>query len=473
VPLLAGALPRSVDLATPLHEVTFVALDLETTGAAPGYDRITEIGAIKYRGGECLGTFETLVNPGVPIPPNVSVLTGITEAMVLPAPPIDEVLPSLLEFIGDAVLVGHNFRFDTSFLDAALLRRGAKPLDHVRVDTLPLARRLLGDDVPDHRLSTIAHHLGVPTEPCHRAFDDAAATAEVLHALLEHAGTLGVLGLDDLLAVPRLRVHPSSNTLRLTTRTPRRPGVYRLLGRRREVLFVGRAANLRSRIRAHFHTSPAQVVPLMVRLTQAIDWIECADDLEAAVRHARLVREHRPRFNTEHATWRSRAYVKVDARSRVTIARSTKDARANYLGPFADAATARSVQSGVTRAIALAADTDAGDLTAVVDVLTRHLEALIAAEDYETAAAVRDELAALDRLTEPDVRLRRLCAPACLQVLTATGVVTFEHGRLRLPDDADGVASPSPIAREELDELTVVAAWLEREVVAGRARPLD
>lgn len=471
MPLLTGALPRSVDLATPLHEVTFVVLDLETTGAAPGYDRITEVGAVKYRGGECLGTFETLVNPGVPIPPFVTVLTGITEAMVLPAPPIDEVLPPLLEFIGDAVLVGHNFRFDTSFLDAALLRRGGERLEHVRVDTLPLARRLLHDDVPDHRLATIAQHLGVPTEPCHRAFDDAAATAEVLHALLERAGTLGVLGLDDLLAVPRLRVHPSSNTLRLTTRTPRTPGVYRLLGRRGEVLFVGRATNLRARIRAHFHTSPAQVVPLMVRLTQSIDWIECADDLEAAVRHARLVREHRPRFNREHAGWRSRAYVKVSARSRVTVARSTADTKATYLGPFADAASARSVQSALARAITL--EPGVLDLTTVAGLLTDHLDAVIADEDYETAAALRDELAVLDRVAETDARLRRLCAPPCLQVLTERGVVTFEHGRLRLPNDPDAVAPSGPILREELDEVTAVAAWLEREVVAGRAHPLD
>jgi DNA polymerase-3 subunit epsilon len=471
VPFLAGALRRSVDLSTPLHDVTFVALDLETTGAAPGYDQITEVGAVKYHGGECLGTFETLVNPGVPIPPFVTVLTGITEAMVLPAPRIDEVLPSLLEFIGDAVLVGHNFRFDTSFLDAALLRRGADRLDHVRVDTLPLARRLLHDEVPDHRLATIAHHLGVPTEPCHRAFDDAAATAEVLHALLEHAGTLGVLGLDDLLAVPRLRVHPSSNTLRLTARSPRSPGVYRLLDRRGEVLFVGRATNLRARIRAHFHTSPAQVVPLMVRLTHTIDWTECGDDLEAAVRHARLVREHRPRFNPEHAGWRSRAYVKLDARSRVTVARSVKDAKATYLGPFPDAPTARAVQSAITRALALTGAVS--DLAQVEALLAEHLDALVAAEDYESAAGVRDELAVLVEVAEPDARLRRLCAPSCLQVLTANGVVAFEHGRLRLPDDAETAGAPGPIAREELDELNAVAAWLEREVVAGRARPLD
>src|SRR5438094_8437314 len=104
------------DLGTPLHEVTFCVVDLETTGGSPDQCEITEVGAVKIRGGECLGTFQTLVNPGVPIPPFITVLTGITESMVYPAPRIAEVLPAFLEFLGDAVLVGHNVRFDISFL---------------------------------------------------------------------------------------------------------------------------------------------------------------------------------------------------------------------------------------------------------------------------------------------------------------------------------------------------------------------
>src|SRR5215510_4572088 len=108
------------DLGTPLSQVTFVVVDLETTGGSPYSDAITEIGALKLCGGELLGRFETLVNPGVPIPPMITYLTGITEAMVLPAPRIDEVLPAWLEFARDAVIVGHNIRFDISFLDAAL-----------------------------------------------------------------------------------------------------------------------------------------------------------------------------------------------------------------------------------------------------------------------------------------------------------------------------------------------------------------
>jgi DNA polymerase-3 subunit epsilon len=481
---VAGAVPRAPELSTPLHDVTFVALDLETTGASPGFDAITEIGAVKYRGGERLGTFETLVNPGVPIPPFVTVLTGITDAMVLPAPPIDEVLPALLEFVGNAVLVGHNFRFDTGFLDAALVRRGHDRLDHVRVDTLGLARRLLHEDVPDLKLATIAAHLRVPTEPCHRAFDDAAATAEVLHALLERAGTLGVLGLDDLLAVPRLRAHPSSNTLRLTARAPRRPGVYRMLGRGGEVLLVGRATNLRARIRAHFHTAPAPVVPLLVRLTRAIDWIECADELEVAVRHARLVREHRPRFNREQSTWRSRAYVKrtLDRRPRFTVAHTVKDVRVPHLGPLPDRETARAVRDACETAAALTADPadDAvprafdGDGRALVAILEDTLTALVAAEEYEAAAGLRDRLATIGPALDELGRVRRLCDVPQLRVMTTRGVVTFRHGRLHTTDDPCGEDVPTAvIGREELDEVHAVAAWLEREIAAGRAEVLD
>src|SRR5688572_7310285 len=103
----AGAMD---DSATPLVDVTFVVLDLETTGGSAQACAITEVGALKFKGGECLGTFQTLVNPGdgVRLPPEIVYLTGITEAMVAPAPKIESVLPAFTEFIGDAVIVGHN-----------------------------------------------------------------------------------------------------------------------------------------------------------------------------------------------------------------------------------------------------------------------------------------------------------------------------------------------------------------------------
>ena len=174
---------RFDDLGTPLCDVTFCVLDLETTGGDPGSDTITEIGAIKVRGGESDGTFQTLVNPGRAIPPTVTVLTGITEMMVMAAPRIESVLASLLTFIGDSVIVGHNVRFDMGFLQAALERDERPRLSNRTVDTVALARRLVRDEVPNCRLGTLAARFRLPHQPSHRALDD-ALTARVALALV-------------------------------------------------------------------------------------------------------------------------------------------------------------------------------------------------------------------------------------------------------------------------------------------------
>ncbi|HEY1118866.1 MAG TPA: exonuclease domain-containing protein, partial [Acidimicrobiales bacterium] len=180
------------DLGTPLIDVTFCVLDLETTGGSPTDDAICEIGAIKVRGGECLGTFHTFVDPGRDIPAQITVLTGLTTAMVRPAPTIDHVLPSLLEFLGDAVFVGHNVRFDKGFVDAALARADRDQLPNPTVDTCALARRLVRDEVPNCKLGTLAERLRLDHRPTHRALDDALATADLLHVLLERAAGFGV-----------------------------------------------------------------------------------------------------------------------------------------------------------------------------------------------------------------------------------------------------------------------------------------
>ncbi|HSO49286.1 MAG TPA: exonuclease domain-containing protein, partial [Acidimicrobiia bacterium] len=164
--------PSFDDLSTPLFDVTFCVLDLETTGGSPLNCAITEIGAVKYRGGELIGTFQTLVDPGLPIPPSITVLTGITEAMVVDAPGIGEALPSFLEFIGDSVIVGHNVRFDLSFLRAAGTQLGYEPLSNDSVDTAGLARRLVRDEVRNLRLQTLSAHFRSPVTPIHRALDD-------------------------------------------------------------------------------------------------------------------------------------------------------------------------------------------------------------------------------------------------------------------------------------------------------------
>ena len=107
--------PTFDDLGTPLSLVTFCVVDLETTGGGVD-DRVTEIGAVKVRGGELIGEFQTLVNPNTHIPGLIAVLTGITDTMVADAPRLGAVLPSFLEFAAGCVLVAHNAGFDVGFL---------------------------------------------------------------------------------------------------------------------------------------------------------------------------------------------------------------------------------------------------------------------------------------------------------------------------------------------------------------------
>ena len=198
------AQPTLAEAGTPLREVTFVVLDLETTGAPPDGTGITEIGALKVRGGEELGSFATLVNPGGPIPPLITALTGITQAMVLPAPTIEEALPALLEFLAGAVFVAHNASFDSGHLKAACQRYGYRWPAPPILDTAALARRvLIRDEVPNHQLATLAHHFRTATTPTHRAFDDARATVEVLHGLIGRLGSFKVYTLEDTIEFAR------------------------------------------------------------------------------------------------------------------------------------------------------------------------------------------------------------------------------------------------------------------------------
>ncbi len=341
------------DLGTALHEVTFVVVDLETTGGSAANCAITEVGAVKLKGGECLGTYQTLVDPGCAIPPEITVITGITESMVMRAPRMEAVMPSLLEFIGDAVIVGHNIRFDIGFLNAALEQQGRPRLPHRSIDTLALARRLLRDEVPNCKLGTLADRLRLSHTPSHRALDDALATGDLLHYLLERAGSLGVTGLDDLIVLPKMAGSAQAKKLPLTDGLPCEPGVYMFLDARGEILYVGKAANLRSRVRSYFSTDERRKIGQLLRETKRIDHHVCRNGLEAAVLELRLIHKHLPRFNRQGTKSSKYPYVKLtlDERfPRLSVVRSVKDDGALYLGPISSAKRAKRVIEAIESA---------------------------------------------------------------------------------------------------------------------------
>lgn len=343
--------------ATPLAEVTFVVLDLETTGGSPHGCAITEVGALKFRGGECLGTFQTLVNPGLRLPPEVVYLTGITESMVAPAPMIDSVLPAFAEFIGDAVVVGHNVAFDLGFLRANLARLGYPPLTNRVLDTYTLARRLVRDEVPNYKLRTLARHFRTDADPCHRALDDARATAEVFHRLVERVGSIGITALDDLLALPKTAAHPQVAKLRWVAPLPRKPGVYLFRDVHDRVLYVGRAADLRRRVRSYFASDDRRKIGPLLREAQSLDHVVCANDLEAAALEVRLIRQHVPRYNRQVEQWQRYRYVKLTLDEhfpRLAVVRTPRRSdRCLYVGPLPSRAVARAVVAAIETAVPL------------------------------------------------------------------------------------------------------------------------
>ena len=343
------------DLGTPLADVTFCVLDLETTGGHRTDDAITEVGAVKVRGGEFLGTFQTLVNPGRAIPPQITVLTGLTDALVGPAPRIEAVLPSLLEFARGTVLVGHNIGFDVAFLRAAFERAGHPRFDPVRVDTVALARRLVRDEVPDCRLGTLASRFRLDHRPTHRALDDALATTDLLHLLLERAAGLGVLGLDDLTTLASMAGHPQAAKLKLTSSLPRTPGVYLFCGHRDEVLYVGKATNLRQRVRSYFGQEDRRRIGPMLREAQSVRHHCLPDPLSAEVVEARLIARLRPRYNRAGTRADRYCYVRLDVDSAWPRLAIVKDAGRTglHLGPLPSRTMATLVVEALQAALPL------------------------------------------------------------------------------------------------------------------------
>jgi DNA polymerase III epsilon subunit family exonuclease len=188
-----------------LSRVEFVVVDLETTGWSPEAAAITEIGAVRVRGGRRAGEFvrqgefASLVNPGVPVPPHIADLTRITDWMLAAAPRLDRVLPGLLDFAGGCVLVAHNASFDLGFLVAGCHDCGMTWPGFTVLDTVMLARHVMDpDEVPDCKLGTLAGFFGARTAPNHRALSDARATADVLGWLIRRLAHRGIRTLGQL-----------------------------------------------------------------------------------------------------------------------------------------------------------------------------------------------------------------------------------------------------------------------------------
>lgn len=507
--------PSFADLGTPLADVTFCVVDLETTGSG-GDDTITEIGAVKVRGGQVLGEFQTLVNPNTHIPALIAVLTGITDQLVAGAPKLAEVLPGFLEFAAGSVIVAHNARFDVGFL-----KRSCAQLDYSWpnpdvVDTVALARQvLLRDEVPNVKLGTLAAHFHTATTPNHRALADARATVEVLHGLLERVGNLGADTLEDLLGYLN-RVSPERRAKRTMAKgLPDAPGIYQFVAdlvgangvRRRQVLYVGKSRNIRKRVASYFTAAETRPrMDEMVRIATDVETVVCRTPLEADVLELRLIAAHSPRYNRRSKYPERQHWLKLtdEAFPRLSLVRQVGEDGGFYFGPFRRRSVAEQVMLAVWDAFGLrqcntrlsrtrpspacalaemgrcsapcqllvspedyalvarrVQDGLAVDLGPLVDASRPRLAALIASERFEEAGELTARLEACSRSS---LRFHRLASlAACPQIVAAYRVEAgweihvIRHGRLAAAALARRGEVPQQVARDAVASAEWVA----------------
>ncbi len=481
------------ELGRPLRDITFCVVDLETTGASvQGGAMITEIGAVKVRGGEVLGEFQTLVNPHAQIPPFIAVLTGITNSMVASSPSIESALPTFLEFARGCVLVAHNAPFDVGFLKHFAAAQ-SRPWPAFEVlDTARLARRVITrDDAPNCKLSSLAVAFGASTVPNHRALSDARATVDVLHGLMERLGGLGVHTLEELQTFSS-RVSPAVRRKRhLAEHLPHSPGVYLFRDEQQRVLYVGTSRDLRTRVRTYFTASEMRSrMGEMVSLAASVTGIECATPLEARVRELRLIAAHKPRYNRRSRHPEKMHWLKltVEPWPRLSLVRKVAEDGADYLGPFASRRTAEKCLTALHEAFPIRQCSDRLAITPtgspcalaemgrclspcdgsismdayaevvagvrdnllrradeVVEALTARMDRLAVDERFEEASVHRERLSAFVRAASRTQRLGSLSS--CAELVAARreddrrwAVHVVRHGRLAaagvIPADA-------------------------------------
>jgi DNA polymerase III subunit epsilon len=479
---------NAVGLAAPagaallLEEAAYVVVDLETTGLSPGRSRICEIGAARVERLEHAGTFQTLVRPGERLPAAVAALTGLADTELRRAPQPAVAVRRFLAFADDAVLVAHNARFDLAFLDREVECLTGRRLAGPVVDTVWLARRLLAGRTSRCSLAALAHFFGTAARPCHRALPDAEATAEILLALIglaQERGARTVAELVDLSTPQARRVHAKRS---LVHGAPQRPGVYLFRDGHGTVLYVGKARDLRARLRSYFGSGRQRPsVEAALAAVEEIEWRALGSELEAALEELRLIRELRPPANARGK--RPQVYLRRRGSGWVVTERPERARNTVLLGPLGS----RALAGRAARAL------DGFDRPEdALPVLRRRLRAHVESLRYEDAARLRDRIAALEQVAARVRELDRLRAFEAWLLVPAmeegfrraflvgggrvAAVRTLPPGAgARLELEAGLAAARLAPGEEDADQLLLVGSFLRRpppelEVLAARAR---
>lgn len=444
-------------------------VDVETTGSSPVRERVVEVGLVRVDvDGEAIRVDEwsTLVNPGVPIPPEIEWLTGITGAMVRAAPAFADIAQELIDRLDGAVFVAHNARFDYGFLRAEFARAGlafhAKTLCTVRLS------RALDPDRTPHTLDALIDRFGVDGEQRHRALGDARVLWRLLQSWYRRHSAAQVESIvQALLKHPTLPANLPPGAIEAL---PRGPGVYLFYGLNQHPIYIGKSVDIRTRVNSHF--SAEHRTPRDLRLSQEIHRVECeetAGEFGALLREAELVKALMPAHNIALRRRENQVVFSLDSAQRPLFTRALDFGLAGLgeaYGPFGSRAAARRWLSELAR--------EHGLCLKLLGVEGRRRRA---ADDgapcfNRQLQRCRGACVGAETCAEHAERLRAVLAPALLPTWPLRGAVVFvERNNERFREDWHVFDRWCWLGTvKNLDAACALAASAERRFDADTAR---
>lgn len=349
-----------------LHNISNSAIsviDVETTGLSAYNNRITEIGIVKIAEGRIISEYTTLINPEQFIPPYITALTGISNELVYGKPTFKQLYPEIRAQIetSAAAIGGHNVAFDYRFLNSSAERNGYKNITLPSLCTCRLARRL---NLPVHSksLDNLSKFYGIKRKRVHRALDDARATAEIfIHFFDKMKSEMNMDTLDEILSFQHKKIYgfikPSTKMLELrkTAREfPENPGVYMMRDKENEIIYVGKASNLRKRAGSYFYHNTSHDVKTkkLLRHVKKIEYQTTGSELSALILESKLIKKHKPDFNSAGIRYRRFPFIKIDVQNNYPRAVKAYDIKldgAKYYGPFRSSRTVNELLEIINR----------------------------------------------------------------------------------------------------------------------------
>ncbi len=348
-------------------ETSFSVIDFETTGTSPPSSRAIEVGIVRIENLEIVDTFQSFFNPGISIPPFISQLTGIENEDLIDAPKFENVATEIKEFISDSVLVGHNLQFDYAFLKSEFNQANIILPNLEQICTLKLSRRLF-PELKSKSLGNMAKHLRVRHKNVHRALSDATVTAKILLKLINKLNDeYNSEALSDLVAFQNT---PSvSKSFRLVKKKliddiaslPDTPGVYFFRDTREKIIYIGKAKNLKKRVKNYFSSSASRKAKKIARKASRLGFAKTKSELGALILEAELIKIHKPQFNTLLKRYSQNYFIKVKLEHKfpdIKVSTNFDFDGNDYFGPYSNRITANSLKEIVDKTFMLRECTD-------------------------------------------------------------------------------------------------------------------